>query len=69
MFNYLHNLFDFWYTNFYANVKIIMIIECRNAKKCFDKPIKSALAKLNLHKFNFAYIHCNGHRQIFFENL
>ncbi len=27
---------------------VIMIIECRNTKKCFDKPILSALAKLNL---------------------
>jgi len=46
-----------------------MIIECRNPKKCFYKPILSALAKLNFQKFNFAYTHCNGHRQIFKENL
>ena len=46
-----------------------MIIDSRNAKKCFDKPILSALAKLNFGEFNFAYIHCNGHRQIFKENL
>ena len=46
-----------------------MIIECRNAKKRFDKPSSSASAKSNNKNLIWLDNHCNGHRQIFKENL
>ena len=48
---------------------MIMIIECRNAKKRFDKPSSSASAKSNNKNLIWLDNHCNGHRQIFKENL
>ena len=46
-----------------------MIVVFRNAEKCFEKPILSALHHLNFNIQMMHDNHCNGYRQIFFENL